>query len=368
MSGTSIDAVDAVLTSFSDQIQVLSSHSIPIIQSLKDDILALCSSGDNEIQRALELDRKLGFVFSDCVIALCEKAGISKADITAIGSHGQTIRHMPNGTHPFTLQISDPNTIAETTGITTVADFRRRDIAAGGQGAPLVPAFHEDAFKSQSKNRAIVNIGGMANISLIAKSDAATLGFDTGPGNVLLDYWVYKHKLEKFDRDGDWAASGVVNTSLLNALLSESYLKLPPPKSTGRELFNAAWLEQHLQGLDRIPSADVQATLVEFTCRTIADSIEMSDSRLRAHEHVDEIYVCGGGARNRFLLKRLQYLMPNTKVSTTDELGISPELVESVAFAWLAYRTINKLSGNLPSATGAKHERILGAVYAGNEQ
>lgn len=368
MSGTSIDAVDAVLVHITDKIKIIERYSTTIPQQLKDSILALCVSGDNEIQRAFELDRELGLIFSDCALALCAKAKISPSNISAIGSHGQTIRHSPHGKQPFTLQISDPNTIAEITGITTVADFRRRDIAAGGQGAPLVPAFHENVFRSFEHHRAIVNIGGMANVTLVAKSDATTptLGFDTGPGNVLLDYWIYKHKNQQFDYDGQWAASGDINPELLNHLLSEPYLRLLPPKSTGRELFNSDWLEQQLLKLQPMPEEDVQATLVEFTCQTIADSIAMCDSQLPRNEQIDEIYICGGGAKNGYIMSRLDTLLRNKNVATTQLLGIAPELVESIAFAWLAHRTINQLSGNLSSVTGAKQARVLGAIYCGN--
>ena len=366
MSGTSIDAVDAVLIQISDRISIVDSHSIPIPQPLKDTILGLCSSGDNEIQRAFQLDRELGLLFADAVLELCTKANTSPNKISAIGSHGQTIRHSPHGKSAFTLQIADPNTIAESTGITTVADFRRRDIAAGGQGAPLVPAFHEDIFRDTNNNRAIVNIGGMANITLVAMSDIPTLGFDTGPGNVLLDYWIYKQKNQAFDHDGEWAASGNIDTTLLASLLSEPYLNLPPPKSTGRELFNSDWLEHKLLNFSHLSSADVQATLTELTCQTITDAITMCDSQLGASDSVNEVFICGGGAKNSYMMQRIQTRLPNKKVSTTEVLGIAPDLVESVAFAWLAYRTINKLSGNLTSVTGAREQRVLGAIYCGN--
>jgi len=366
MSGTSIDAVDAVLIQVSDHISIIDSHSTPIPQTLKDTILGLCANGENEIQRAFELDRVLGHLFADTTLALCTKANIPPHDITAIGSHGQTIRHSPDGSQPFTLQIADPNTIAERTGITTVADFRRRDIAAGGQGAPLVPAFHADIFKNTDHSRAIVNIGGMANITLASKTDTPTLGFDTGPGNVLLDYWIYKQKNHKFDRGGEWAASGSVDITLLTRLLAEPYLALHPPKSTGRELFNSNWLEHQLLGFTHLSAEDVQATLTEFTCQSITDAITMCDAQLKLNDTASEIYICGGGAKNNHIMKRLQALLPNRKVSTTKELGIAPDLVESVAFAWLAHRTINKLSGNLTSVTGAREQRVLGAVYCGN--
>ena len=359
MSGTSIDAVDAVLVRLSDNIKVIESHSLPISKQLKSTILSLCSAGENEIERSGKLDRELGLIFSQCVIELCKKANISTKDIEAIGSHGQTIRHNPYGKYPFTLQISDPNTIAEETGITTVADFRRRDIAANGQGAPLVPAFHEAIFSDDKCNRAIVNIGGMANITLLPKNKtAAVIGFDTGPGNVLLDYWVNKNKNIAYDNNGQWASSGQVHAILLERFLSEHYLQLPPPKSTGRELFNADWLNHHITSFSDILDADIQCTIAELTAQSIADSIIRCDT-------VDEVYICGGGAKNNHLMKRIQELLPEKTVVTTSKLGLDPELVEATAFAWLAYRTINQLNGSIASVTGAKGDRILGGIYLG---
>ncbi|WP_250656512.1 anhydro-N-acetylmuramic acid kinase [Alkalimarinus coralli] len=366
MSGTSIDAVDAVLVKISNKIEILATHSTPISQTLKETILALCSSGENEIQRACELDRELGHIFAKCALAVCNKAHIPASHISAIGSHGQTIRHSPHGKQAFTLQIADPNTIAEESGITTVADFRRRDIAAGGQGAPLVPAFHEHVFGCSTKNRAIVNIGGMANITLISTPETPTIGFDTGPGNVLLDYWIHKHQRKKYDQNGNWAASGSVNNDLLGALLKAPYLSTPPPKSTGRELFNPEWLEHQLANFSDISPADIQCTLTEFTCQTIANDLKALDTTRTRDQHTHEIYICGGGANNSYMLDRLQSLLPGKNVSTTSSLGIAPELVESTAFAWLAYRTMNRLSGNLTSVTGARKERVLGAIYWGN--
>ncbi len=363
MSGTSIDAVDAVLVSFSGSIEIIESHSLPISAHLKNTILSLCSPGDNEIDRSGKLDRELGLLFSRCVIGLCKKANIDTEDIEAIGSHGQTIRHTPCGQHPFTLQISDPNTIAEVTGITTVADFRRRDIAAGGQGAPLVPAFHEAIFKSKDNNRVIVNVGGMANITLLSQSKSTpVIGYDTGPGNVLLDYWINNKKALDFDNNGEWASSGKVCPPLLKNLLNEPYLQLPPPKSTGRELFNADWLNQHLTSFSGISDADIQCTIAELTAQTIANSIKQCDSKLGTNT-VDEVFICGGGAKNDYLRKRIQDLLPEKTVTTTIQLGLEPDLVEATAFAWLAYRTINHLNGSLASVTGAKGDRVLGGIY-----
>lgn len=361
MSGTSIDAVDAVLVRFSDSIEVLESHTLSISEDLKNTILALCSTGDNEIERSGKLDRELGLLFSQCVVELCEKANIQTEEIKAIGSHGQTVRHSPAGKYPFTLQISDPNTIAEETGITTVADFRRRDIAASGQGAPLVPAFHEAIFRNKKNNRVIVNIGGMANITLLPKSESTpVIGFDTGPGNVLLDYWIHKKKAAAFDCNGEWASSGKIHPALLERLLSEHYLQLPPPKSTGRELFNADWLNQHLSYFPSIPDENIQCTIAELTAKTIADSINQCDSELSM---IDEVFICGGGAKNKYLRKRIQALLPKKTVDTTEQLGLSPDLVEATAFAWLAYRTMSQLNGSLASVTGAKGDRILGGIY-----
>ena len=363
MSGTSIDAVDAVLVRLSGNIEIIESHTLPISKHLKSTILSLCSTGENEIERSGKLDRELGLLFSQCAIELCKKANIRPEEIEAIGSHGQTIRHTPNGKYPFTLQISDPNTIAEETGITTIADFRRRDIAAGGQGAPLVPAFHEAIFRSKESSRVIVNIGGMANITLLPKSDSMpVIGFDTGPGNVLLDYWIHKKKTLAFDHNGQWASSGEVHAPLLEHLLSEHYLQLPPPKSTGRELFNAGWLNQHLSSFSDISDTDIQSTISELTAQTIANDIKLCDSKL-ASSTIDEVFICGGGAKNSYLKERIQSLLPEKTVTTTTNLGLDPDLVEATAFAWLAYRTINQLNGSLAPVTGAKGDRILGGIY-----
>ena len=272
MSGTSIDAVDAVLIQVSDHISIIDSHSTPIPQALKNTILGLCTNGENEIQRAFELDRVLGHLFADTTLTLCTKANIPPRDITAIGSHGQTIRHVPHSEYPFTLQIGDPNTIAAITKITTVADFRRRDMALGGQAAPLAPAFHNFILRSPHENRWVLNIGGIANLTYLA-ADKKTLivGFDIGPGNTLSDLWCYQHNRKSYDDAGQWAASGNINTELLSVLLSDPYFQAPPPKSTGLEYFNLDWLQQRLQSLSSRPAPqDVQATLLELTASSIA--------------------------------------------------------------------------------------------------
>ena len=369
MSGTSADGIDAALVSFEDEkhYKIIEKSDTPFDKKLQQSIIAFNESGDNELDRMGALDVKLGNAFADSVKALLKKAGLKNTDISAIGSHGQTIRHSPNSTDSFTLQIGDPNIIASKTGIKTVADFRRKDLALGGQGAPLAPAFHQAIFRNTQQNRIILNIGGIANITYLPKDQTQkVVGFDTGPGNVLLDYWIYKQKNHKFDRGGEWAASGSVDITLLTRLLAEPYLALHPPKSTGRELFNSDWLEHQLLGFTHLSAEDVQATLTEFTCQSITDAITMCDAQLKLNDTASEIYICGGGAKNNHIMKRLQALLPNRKVSTTKELGIAPDLVESVAFAWLAHRTINKLSGNLTSVTGAREQRVLGAVYCGN--
>lgn len=361
MSGTSLDAIDAALLRIgSDGFQLVDALEHPIPATTRAAIAELCHSGNREIERMGELDRELGELFASASLALLAQSGISADQIRAIGSHGQTIRHHPPSSHhaqaPFTLQIGDPNTIAELTGITTVADFRRRDMAAGGEGAPLAPAFHAAAFLQSDCPRAIVNIGGIANISLLQNSQVS--GFDTGPGNTLLDLWTNKQRGTAFDRDGDWAASGQVRQELLQQLLQHDYLHKEPPKSTGKEAFNLPWLQQKLQRQQLRPE-DVQATLAEFTAATICHSVPDS---------ITEIFVCGGGAFNRDLMARIQRRVAPARLASTSRLGIAPEWVEAAAFAWLAYRCLEGLAGNLPSVTGAAGSRVLGGIYPGGTQ
>lgn len=360
MSGTSADAIDAVLVDFSQGVNLVGYSSEPLPPSLRHEIHLLATPGNNEIDRAYALDQKLGDLFASSVISLLNKTGISRTEVVAIGCHGQTVRHRPTtaGSRGFSLQIGDPNIIAHTTKITTVADFRRRDIAAGGQGAPLVPAFHHAIFHSSGRDRLIVNIGGIANITWLP-GNGAVLGFDTGPGNALMDAWIGEHKGMAYDTDGAWAASGSPDQELLNKLLSNSFFALDPPKSTGRELFNLHWLTQTLAQLNRTLSpADVQATLLELTALTLSKSI----GSLVAGENA-EVFVCGGGAYNKQLMAVLARLLPHCQVSDTSDLGIHPQWVEALAFAWLARQTISHKSGNLRSATGADSEVILGGVY-----
>ncbi len=364
MSGTSLDAVDAALISIADNnIQLVQNHSATLPAPLKAKLLTLCGGTTAEIEILGQVDRELGKLFAHAALDLCQAAKIKPEEILAIGSHGQTVRHRPPDSQraadiAFTLQIGDPNTIAEITGITTVADFRRRDIAAGGQGAPLVPAFHAAAFGSPEHERVIVNIGGMANISLL-KTDGEILGFDTGPGNVLMDSWIMHCHGKAFDHNGEWAGSGRVDPALLNTLLKDPYYSIRGPKSTGREQFNLTQLLATLESLPSTPAADVQATLLELTASSICDAInQSSDGRT-------EVFICGGGSSNRTLTSRIQALLPNQKVATTEELGIHPDWVEAAAFAWLAKQRLESLSGNVPAATGAKGLRVLGAVFPG---
>lgn len=356
MSGTSLDSIDAGLFDLSsDAFQMIAALEYPLPKKLRQQLIDLCQPGDNEIDRAGAADRALGLAFSRATHQLLLENNIDVASIVAIGSHGQTIRHRPEQEYSFTTQIGDPNTIAFETGITTVADFRRKDIAAGGQGAPLAPAFHQAAFKSDTLNRAIVNIGGMANISFLA-SDGSCFGFDTGPGNILMDEWIHRHQKKDYDQDGAWAASGLPIDSLLAVLLTHPFLAKETPKSTGREDFNIAWLTKMI-ATENHAAGDVQATLLEFTARTISDEIA------KVSAGVDEVYICGGGAYNLQLMQRIETLIHPRPLATTIALGIPPQWVESAAFAWLGQRTLAKKSGNICRVTGATRETILGAVY-----
>lgn len=366
MSGTSVDAIDTAVVSIQNGETTLvhcREHAIP--EDLRQQISAISHPGENEIERMGRLDRELGRLFAEATLELLHSAGINQQAITAIGSHGQTIRHRPpSGGDPvngFSLQIGDANTIAEITGITTVADFRRRDIAAGGEGAPLAPAFHACAFAKSGCNRAIVNIGGIANTSLLQGLELVA-GFDTGPGNTLLDNWIARHKNQRYDHNGDWAAGGILNQALLDELLNHSYLKRSGPRSTGKEAFNLAWLDSLLVQHPELNSQDTQATLAQFTALTIASAVHNDSFAAR------EVYICGGGAHNADLMRRLTRALPKgTMVDSTQVLGVAADWVEAVIFAWLAHRTVAGLSGNAEAATGACGTRVLGAIYQGKD-
>ncbi|WP_455199110.1 anhydro-N-acetylmuramic acid kinase [Kaarinaea lacus] len=360
MSGTSMDAVDAALVDFSSgKPELVHTLDHPIPDELRSTCQALCVPGNDEIDRMGHADGLMGDVFAEAALQLLDTANIDAQDITAIGSHGQTIRHRPDVEQPFSLQIGDANRIAERTNITTVADFRRRDMAAGGQGAPLVPAFHAAVFQSADIPRVIVNIGGIANITVLPTStDSPVTGFDTGPGNCLMDGWVQKHQQQFFDQEGQWAASGEISKSLLNQFMSDEYFDRHPPKSTGREKFNMAWLEENLAELNRdIAAENVQATLCELTAVSITVDIRQHATDTK------EVFVCGGGTRNTQLMTRLQEHLDPIEVKTTDEAGLPAEWIEAMAFAWLARETLAHRPGNVPGVTGASHPVILGAVY-----
>ncbi len=350
MSGTSLDGVDGVITDFAG---TPCSAYIPFSATLKCELLALQSPGANEIHREALAADQLVHRYAECVAELLRAAGASAAEVRAIGAHGQTIRHQPAA--GYTRQINHPALLAELTGIDVIADFRSRDIAAGGQGAPLVPAFHQSVFGSRSHSRVIVNIGGISNVSILG-ADGSVSGFDTGPGNVLMDAWVYQHQGKAYDADGQWASSGQVIDALLARLLDEDFFRQAPPKSTGRDLFHPAWLKDKLSGFPEARPQDVQATLAALTARCIADAIR------RFAKDCDAVFICGGGAYNAHLMQRLSGELPQV-VQSTAALGISPTHVEALAFAWLAQRFCDRQPGNLPSVTGARGERLLGALY-----
>lgn len=348
MSGTSLDAIDAVLLDCSKGLKLVHALTLPIPPDLKEKTRALNHSSNSDLEQSLQLDRRWGFLFAEAVQQLLQESNTDKSRVRAIGSHGQTVRHAPQGQYGYTLQIGDPNTLCELTGLDVVADFRRRDIAAGGQGAPLASAFHRAIMSSPRENRAVINIGGMANMTRLHDGIA---GFDTGPGNVLMNDWVQRHQGKAYDNNGSWAAQGRVITDLLNRMLADPYFALPAPKSTGREHFDRHWLARQLQG-DEKP-ADVQATLAELTARSISDAL---------HPATEALYICGGGAANPHLMQRLQTLS-GRPVKSTAALGVDPDWLEGMAFAWLASQTLAHKSGNEPAVTGAAGERILGAIY-----
>ena len=366
MSGTSLDGVDAALVDFSTSTPVtLATRFAPFDASLRVALLNLQSKSANELHESALAANQLAHAYADAVQALLAMARLEASAIEAIGAHGQTVRHRPE--LGFTIQLNNPALLAELTGITVCADFRSRDVAAGGQGAPLAPAFHQAVFSAPTGARAIVNVGGIANLTRLPATGAASgagvgddsgllIGFDTGPGNGLMDLWVQRHQGQPYDTDGEWAASGRVLPTLLKRLLADPYFSLPPPKSTGRDLFHAAWLEQFLDGGER--PADVQATLCALTAVTITQAITN-----HAGAGLAEAYVCGGGAHNAQLLKSLREHAPTLSWHATDTLGVPADWVEAVAFAWLARRLIDRQPGSIASVTGARGERLLGAIY-----
>ena len=361
MSGSSLDGIDAVLVSFESSSPQLHAHFIyPLEPDLVRELDALTRPGMDELTRLCRADVLLGEYFANAVMNLLDQAGIVSKEVRAIGSHGQTVRHYPDSLAPTTLQVGDPNIIAERTGITTVADFRRRDMAAGGQGAPLVPAFHQAVLHDPERNRGIVNIGGIANVTLLpANLEAGIAGFDTGPGNALLDAWIRQQRNENYDHHGEWAASGHFHPELLTALLGEPYFFRAAPKSTGRDMFNLDWLTNCWPTVMELSPVDVQATLLELTAVTIADAIRQTSPE------PEQVLICGGGVHNITLLQRLNALLPEQQVLSTKDVGLDPDWVEAMAFAWLARQTLKHQAGNLPVVTGARHPVVLGGIYAG---
>ncbi|KHN50574.1 anhydro-N-acetylmuramic acid kinase [Pectobacterium fontis] len=359
MSGTSLDGVDVVLAAIDEHtVAQQASYCHPIPQDIKVAILGMCQGQAVTLSALGQLDTRLGILFAEAVMTLLKETKLGVQDITAIGCHGQTVWHEPTGEAPCTLQIGDNNRIAALTGITTVGDFRRRDLAYGGQGAPLVPAFHHALLLHPVERRIVLNIGGIANLSLLVP-DAPVRGYDTGPGNMLLDAWIWRHRAQPYDKDAMWAMNGQVNLLLLRRMLADPYFALRAPKSTGREYFNLGWLERMLAGMPPLAPQDVQATLVELTAMSIAEQVLLVGG-------CERLLVCGGGARNPLIMARLSALLPGIEVNTTDECGVSGDDMEALAFAWLASRTLSGLPGNLPSVTGASQETVLGAIYPAN--
>ncbi|HEY0819165.1 MAG TPA: anhydro-N-acetylmuramic acid kinase [Rhizobacter sp.] len=356
MSGTSLDGVDGVLAEFSangfPKVVAHAYRAFP--QALREELLALNTSGGDELHRSALASNELAALYIDVVAELLGNAQVDARAVRAIGSHGQTVRHRPG--LGYTWQINNPSLLAERSGIAVVADFRTRDVAAGGQGAPLVAAFHRALFGQAGETRAVLNLGGISNLTALL-ADGQTTGFDCGPANVLMDLWCLRHTGQRFDADGAWASQGTVQPGLLKVLLQEPYFAEPPPKSTGRDLFNVAWLEDRLRAHGPCHPGDVQATLCELTAVTCTDAV-------KAHATgAGELLVCGGGALNLHLMARLAHHLPGLAVRTSDARGLPAQHVEAAAFAWLAYRHAHGLPGNLSAVTGASGPRVLGAWY-----
>ena len=362
MSGTSLDGIDAVLAKIgrNGEASTLESISTPFSPELRQTLFELQSPGPNELHREKQAGNALALAYADAVDQLLQKAKLKPSDINALGAHGQTIRHQPDlGEMAYTHQTLNPALLAEKTGIDVIADFRSRDLAAGGHGAPLVPAFHAQQFVEE-KNLAILNIGGIANLTLLPRNGEVT-GFDTGPGNMLMDAWIYQQQGSTFDENGQWALQGKVNKVLLTKMLSDSFFAKTPPKSTGRDDFHLAWLQEKM-GSEDINAEDVQATLLHLTAQTVLESL------MNHAPQTQKLIVCGGGARNHALMNLLKvksedFFKRTLEITTSDSAGIDPQLVEGLAFAWLAWAHKEKRPANLPAVTGAKGPRILGACY-----
>jgi anhydro-N-acetylmuramic acid kinase len=353
MSGTSLDGIDCALVRLHpNRIELVAARCMAFEPGLRADLSELMQPGPDEVHRAAIAGNALADAYADATAGLLADTGVAPGDVAAIGAHGQTVRHRPD--LGYTVQLLNGARLAERTGVRVICDFRSRDVAAAGQGAPLVPAFHAFAFGSGGAGRCVVNLGGIANVTRLAVTEQVQ-GFDTGPANGLLDAWCARHHGTPFDADGGWAASGTADPALLAKFLDDPYFAAPPPKSTGREHFNAGWLARHLQRTER--PEDVQATLAELTAASLADAVRRWCPGTR------DVFLCGGGVHNRHLVARIAANLPGVRVGTSAVLGIDPDWVEAMAFAWLAYRCLVGEPGNLPAVTGAKGLRVLGAVY-----
>ena len=364
MSGTSLDGIDVAIVDINPHdISLLAAETYPFDNHLRKDLLKLINAGRSHLQQLGQIDMALGYAYSTAINQLLDETHIAASDIEAIGCHGQTIYHAPEAAYPFSMQIGNAHVIAEETGINTVADFRQHDMILGGQGAPLVPAFHQALFQDSKRNRVIANIGGIGNITVLPVGNADKVtGFDTGPGNVLLDQWYQQHHNDLYDDNGQWARDGEVDQALLDLLLSDPFFLQPAPKSTGREYFNLNWLTQKLAELDKpIKAKAVQKTLLQMTANSMSDAIR------HYAQHTDDVYVCGGGAHNEVLMQALRDALPGMTVQTTADLGLAPDWVEACAFAWLARQFMHHLPGNLPSVTGARKASLLGALYSSSD-
>lgn len=363
MSGTSMDGLDLAAVKFQGERrpELITTQFTPYPAELQRRLKHLATNPNASLNESCELDSELGYFYASAINSFIDNKELQRGKIRAIGSHGQTIRHAPNTPNAYTLQIGDPNIIAATTGVNVVADFRRRDVALGGQGAPLASAFHNEIFRVPETNRAVINIGGISNITGIASNPSTeVVGFDCGPGNTFLDTVMQRHFAQKLDLDGNKAREGRINKELLSKIIAnESYFSRPTPKTTGTDYFSPQWLDQ--TDVVTMSPADQLATLVELTVHTIGMGLQLLPFE------IEECFVCGGGANNSFLMERLIAHLGSTRVSTTNDLGVHPDWVEAMAFAWLAHRTLNRRSGNLPSVTSAKKKTILGAVYFSDE-
>ena len=359
-----MDGVDAVLARFADHsCEIMAANRQPYPDALRSKLLATAQNPEQfRLDTLGELDHRVADCFATATAGLLSACGIGRREVCAIGSHGQTVRHRPHASYPFTLQIGDPNIIAAQTGITTVADFRRRDLALGGEGAPLTPAFHQWLFSDSQRYTTVLNIGGIANVTLMPHGSAPTIGFDTGPGNTLLDAWIMENRSKAYDAAGVWAASGAVSQPLLQTLMNDRYFSDAPPKSTGFEYFNLGWLRKAMQSCQfpQLPLAeDVQATLAELTALSISNAV------IAHAPQCEQVFVCGGGVHNTYLMSRLEENLQDTRVATTANCGLDPDWVEAAAFAWMAMRRLLEQPGNLPSVTGARRAAVLGGIFFG---